>query len=458
MPLRLSVGKTSGHRLNLEWQATDWLQIKSITAYRELDQGQYDNGAVALSVFAPNGGFARYSVANVYQNQWSEELQFIGDLGQVQFAAGAFYYNEHVRDSAQTPNSLTWNATGAGYTQNSLNFKTIPFDRASHAVTKSAGVFGQATWTPASMTALHITAGGRFTHDERSGTLDIVNGALPRYVNAAGVTVIGVIPLDEKWDRFDPMVDVAWDLSDDVNVYAKYSTGYKAGGANSRSLTYRAFDPEHVAMYELGAKSEFWDRRARLNMAAFYGEIEDLQVDFNAIIVGNNRGTLETVNAATGTTKGFEADFQIAPVEGLSLGLNYAWTRVEYSKAFNPFTGAQSTVNPLYTPENAVSGTVDYQTPAFGAVLKAHLDANWAEAQFTSTSDPTKSDESFIVNGRLALAQIPMSDDAELEVALWSRNLLDESHVFLRNTNASLGTYGIYNEPRTYGLEARMRF
>jgi iron complex outermembrane receptor protein len=211
-------------------------------------------------------------------------------------------------------------------------------------------------------------------------------------------------------------------------------------------------------MYELGAKTEFWDRRARLNMAAFYGEIEDIQVDFNAIIPGNNRGTLETVNAATGTTRGFEADFQIAPVEGLTLGLNYAWTKVEYSKALNPFTNAVSTVNPLYTPENAVSGTFDYQTPAFGAVLKAHIDANWAEAQFTSTSDPTRSDESFIVNGRLAIAQIPMRDNAEMEVALWSRNLLDESHVFLRNTNASLGTYGIYNEPRTYGLEARMRF
>jgi len=458
VPLRLSNGQTSGHRLNLEWTAADWLQVKSITAYRALNQGQYDNGAAALSVYAPNGNFSRYSIANVYQNQFSQELQFIGQTAQINFVGGLFYYREHVRDSAQTPNSMQWNATGTAYTTLSLNLDAVPFDRASHAKTRSYGVFGQATYTPASLAAVHLTVGGRLTHDERSGTLDVVNGALPSYVNASAKTIVGIIPLDEKWDRFDPMVDVAYDVTDDVNVYAKYSTGYKAGGANSRSLTYRAFNPESVAMYELGAKTEFWERRARLNLAAFYGDIKDVQVDFNALIPGNNRGTLETTNAANGNSKGLEADFQIVPIDGLTLALNYAYTKVTYSKALNPFTSAQSTVNPLYAPPNAVSGSIDYERPFLGARFKSHIDANWAEAQFTSTSDLTLSDQSLILNARIALADIAVRDDANLEVSLWSRNLLDEAHLFLHNTNASLGSYGIFNEPRTYGVEARVRF
>jgi iron complex outermembrane receptor protein len=458
VPLRLSEGKTSGHRLNLEWQAADWLELKSITAYRELDQGQYDNGATALSVYAPNGLFSRYSIANVYQNQFSQEVQFLGHLPQVEFAAGVFFYREHVRDSAQTPNTLQWNATGTAYTTLTPNLATVPFDRASHAKTRSYGVFGQATWTPASLEQLHVTVGGRMTYDKRTGTLDVVNGALPSYVNSAGRTVVGVIPLDEKWDRFDPMVDVAYDLTSDVNVYAKWSTGYKAGGANSRSLTYRPFDPETVSMYELGAKSEFFDRSARLNVAAFYGEIKDIQVDFNAIIPGNNRGTLETTNAGAGTTRGFEADFTLAPIDGLTLNLNYAWTKVKYSKAFNPFTNAQSSVNPLYTPENALSGSVDYQRPLMGATVKAHIDANLADAQFTSTSDATLSGKPFTVNARLAIADIAVRDDANLEIAVWARNLTDNAYTFLRNTSPALGQYGIYNEPRTYGVEARVKF
>lgn len=457
VPQALSEGKTSGHRFNIEWNAADWLQVKSITAYRELDQSQYDNGAQALSVYAPGGAFSRYSAANVIQDQFSQELQFIGSLPQVEFAAGAFYYREHVRDNAQTPNTMRWNATGDGYTLTPVDFGTVPFDRASHAKTRSSGVFGQATWTPAGYERLHLTAGGRFTHDERSGTLDTVNGAIPSYV-LNGQTITGVIPLDETWNRFDPMLDVAFDVSDDINLYAKWSTGYKAGGANSRSLTYRPFDPEHVSMYELGAKTEFWERRARLNMAAYYGDIKDIQVDFNAVIPGNNRGTLETTNAASGSTRGFEADLQVAPVEGLTLSLNYAYTKVKYSQAFNPFTNALSKVNPLYTPEHAVGGSIDFTRPMGVATLKAHIDANWAGKQYTSTSDPTLSDESFIVNGRIALADIAVREDARLEVAVWARNLLDNAYVFLRNSNPSLGTFGIYNEPRTLGVEARVRF
>ena len=37
-------------------------------------------------------------------------------------------------------------------------------------------------------------------------------------------------------------------------------------------------------------------------------------------------------------------------------------------------------------------------------------------------------------------------------------NLTDNSYIFLRNASPALGTFGIYNEPRTYGLEARVRF
>jgi iron complex outermembrane receptor protein len=460
VPLRLSEGITWGHRLNVEWSPADWLQLKSITAYRDLKQGQYDNGAFALSAYAPNGNFSRYSIANFDQAQFSQEVQLVGHLPQIEFVAGAFFYRESVNDSARTPNTLQWNATGTAYTVLPLNLDAVPFDRASHARTKSSGAFGQAVWTPPVFGGrAHLTVGGRFTHDERSGSLNTVNGATPSYVDANKRTIVGAIPLDESWNRFDPMVDLAFDLGPDVNVYGKWSTGYKAGGANSRSLTYRAFDPETVSMFELGAKTEFWERRARLNVAAFYGDLKDVQIDFSVIILNNNRGTLETTNAATGKTRGLEVDFSIKPIDGLTLSANYAYTKATLSKAFNPFTNTQATVYPLYTPKNAASASVDYERPWLGAVLKAHLDANWAEGQYTNTTDPRLSDESFIVNGRLALADIPLrGDEARLELALWSRNLLNESHAFLRNFNASLGTYGIFNEPRTYGAEARVRF
>lgn len=337
---------------------------------------------------------------------------------------------------------------------------TISRDRESTAVTASTGLFGQATWTATDDGKLRLTAGGRFTRDHKRGSLLQVNGALPVVCDAARNCVTGAVPLDHTWSRFDPMVNVAYAFTGDLNVYAKWSTGYKAGGANSRSLTYRAFDPESVSAIELGLKSEFLDRRLRFNVAAFDGSYKDVQIDFNAIIPGNNRGTLETTNTAgTGTTRGVEVEVALAPTAGLTLSANYAYTNVELPKAPNPFAAGNPlvTVYPLYTPKSAGSLSIDYRLPVSDMAVLMHLDANYSGAYQTSSSDLTLSDTSTVLNGRVALADMSVgTQGGRLQVALWSRNLLNEAHVFLRNFNASLGTYGIYNEPRSVGVELNL--
>ncbi len=110
VPLQYSVGKTDGHRLTLDWKLAAALDLKSISSYRKLTQGQYDNGEANLSVFVPNGNFARYSLADFWQHQYSEELQLVGDLPQVRFVTGAFYYHEYVHDDAWSPNTERFNA------------------------------------------------------------------------------------------------------------------------------------------------------------------------------------------------------------------------------------------------------------------------------------------------------------------------------------------------------------
>ncbi len=459
VPLEPSVGKTWGGSLHLDWKLGDGLKLRSITAYRHLFQSQFDNGSTVLSVYAPNANFSRYSLAEFRQHQVSQEVQLLGELPQVSFVAGAFYYHETVGDNAFAPNTLKFNADGTGYTVLPSPVSSTPFpDRASTAKTDSAAVFGQATYTPAFLgDRAHLTVGGRYTHDKKRGSLYEVNGTTPT-VN--GVTA--ALPLDETFDHFDPLINLAIDLAPAVHVYGKYSTGYKAGGANSRSLTYRAFNPESVRMYELGAKTEFLDNRVRLNLAAYTGSYRDVQIDFNAVIPGANRGTLETTNTAgSGRVKGVEADLTIAPVRGLTLTGSYAYNDVRLPAAPNPFVTGNPlvTVYPLYAPKNSASGAIDYSVPVGTTTLAAHVDANYADGQYTASTDPSKSDSSFIVNARLSLANIRLGENAApVTLSVWSRNLLDRQYVFYRNFNASLGTYGIYNEPRTYGLEASVRF
>ncbi|MET0369948.1 MAG: TonB-dependent receptor, partial [Sphingobium sp.] len=155
VPQQPSVGKVHGHRLTLEWQAAPSILLKSITSYRKLSQSQFDNGSAANSmsttpaVLAAKGftdfAFARNSLAMFKQNQWSQEVQAIGDVDRVKFVVGALYYRENVSDNAQAFNTNKFtNAAGSAYVATYVDPATAPIDRASHVTTKSIGAFGQA--------------------------------------------------------------------------------------------------------------------------------------------------------------------------------------------------------------------------------------------------------------------------------------------------------------------------
>src|SRR4029078_9704490 len=79
----------------------------------------------------------------------------------------------------------------------------------------------------------------------------------------------------------------------------------RAGGASSRSLTYRSFGPEETDSYEIGAKTEVFDHNVRFNVAAYTMNRTGSQIDFSLVTPtgpGATRNTLETMNAP-GTTE-----------------------------------------------------------------------------------------------------------------------------------------------------------
>ncbi|MDI1296783.1 MAG: TonB-dependent receptor, partial [bacterium] len=318
-----------------------------------------------------------------------------------------------------------------------------------------------------------------WTRDSKKGELVIVNGATPS-VNG----VVAPRELDAAWSRVDPMVNLAVDVTRDVHVYGKWSTGYKSGGANSRSLTYAPFNPETVSMFEIGAKTEFFDRHARFNIAAYAGTYKDIQVDFSANylqydpvtgkLLSSTRTTTETTNApGTGHLKGIEADLSFVPVEGLTVSASYAYTHVSIPATVNPFpqgaTGVIVTtpiqIYSVYTPTHAASGSIDYDLPLNGFSLRAHVDANYDSGFYANYNNPgvgltqPKGESAFIVNGRLAIADIDMgSANTRVTVSAWVRNLLNEQHLFYKTYSALLGTSGFFNDARTFGGEVNVKF
>ena len=365
------------------------------------------------------------------------------------------------RDDAATPNSngIVANTTlvGGVPTVSGYNYVILDpcigsggfgsqvgcrsIDRASEVRSRSYAVYGQLTWDATDF--LHITAGGRYTHDKKEGVLHFFrNVNYDNPANAAIVAANGYTPLNKTWSRFNPMVTLAFDASDDVHFYAKYSSGYRAGGASSRTANYQAFNPEDVKAYEVGMKAEFLNRRVRLNLAGYIMDRKDSQVDISSIqtAAGSNVNVLRTINAPGNTRiRGIEADLTARPVTVLTLTASYAYTytRIPPVAIVNSVTVGGVTTSTsafqnfyiVFTPRNAASGSIDYEVPVGGGDTRVrfHLDANYAQSTQAFDQFALKADPSFIVNGRVALADIALgSSTSKVTFALWGRNLLNK--------------------------------
>jgi len=517
VPQQPSVDITHGVTGTLKYKVTPHLELRSITGWRGVSTDQWDNsGGPERTTFAPpnpsttitaatTGLFSRYSLSYLRQHQFSQEFQVVGSLPQLDYVLGAYYYTEHATEYAATPQTNQWNATGSGYIirspvidssvtgnissansgyqqfapscNNTLGtlvpqfFHSCQFiTRASEAWDHNYSLFGQATFTPAGIPILHITGGARYTIDKRHGRLYVINNALQPFTFA------------NRASRVDPLVTVAVDASSTIHLYAKYATGFRAGGANDRSQAFNAFGPESVKSYEAGAKMDFFDHKARLNLAGYIMNRTDTQFDFDIFDTNSNSPTNgahieQTSNAGTTKIRGLEADFTVRPITHLTLGASYAYTWWRAPSAVNPILGGPpQQLYIVYTPKHAGSGFIDYEIPTniSGGKIRAHLDATAASGQYSFQLEPVLTDPSFIVNGRLALADVEVNHGSTLlTFALWSRNLFNEQHIYRRsNANSSpvlnynsagqlvstnyggiLGDYANFNSPRTWGAE-----
>jgi iron complex outermembrane receptor protein len=539
VPQKRSVDKTHGFTNTFKWKLSPQIELRSITAWRGVDVEQYDNAGGAhrppivnltAACTGINCAFSRYSLADLRQRQFSQELQAVGTIGKIDYVAGLYYFIEHVSDDAATPSSMGATAVVTNGVVTGATYAPIPFctnpetrpqfvgtavagcsvDRASEVRSRSYAIFGQATWNATD--ALHITVGGRFTKDKKEGRLTYsrnVNYDDP--ANAQALENIGYKPLDKTWNKFNPLVTVAYDFSNTIHGYAKYATGYRAGGASSRTSDYRSFDPESVKSYEVGLKADLFNRRARLNIAAYIMDRKGSQVDLSTIQVGSTLvngvltpsafNNLVTYNAP-GTTKirGIEADLTVQPIDNLTLNASYAYTYTDIPAVpvtYNEIaTDGRTVLNTttvnqkfyiVYTPRNAASGSIDYALPLTdgGIAAKFHLDANYSQATQSFDQFATKNDASFVVNGRVSLADIPLgAERRKLTVSLWGRNIFDQDYVYRRdpsnsipqvqsnrasgtvvpnlllvgNLGNTIGDYGNFAMPRTWGVDATVRF
>lgn len=437
-----------GHGLTLQWDINDHVTLKSITAYRDMRQGNYtDNGAnpVSSRLYA-NDPY------NVRQDQFSEELQLIGNaLGEsLHYTLGLYYFEEQASEYGADYISLFY-PPAASVIELKVN------DRDLTAKNTAWAAFGSFTWTPPAdilNNRLHLTAGFRLSMDRRE--IDMMTFGSNGFAAEA----------EHKWRNLSPSFTLAYDLGRDSSAYFKYANGYRTGGYNGRATTYRQatvpVDEENLVSLELGLKSEWFDRRLRFNAALFHSDYDDIQL---ALLDPSAPGAVLNVNAGEAEMKGIEAELAAVLSEGLILRASYAYLDREFVEVIDPVTQLDITDDFLLVgaPKRSYNLDLEYRFRPFKwGQLAADLNYSWKDQRETASrvSDNGIPLDSFgILNARLLLQDIPISNRSQLSVALWVKNLTDKEYAMdgfrLSTAGAMLVTFG---EPRTFGLELTYNF
>lgn len=432
-----------GHSLIATWDVADTLQIKSLTGYRKLDT-QYNQNA-APGVFGPFP--ANRNEFFQHQDQFSQELQMIGNLfdNQLQYVGGIYYLTESA-DNYDTSRQFNFNFTNPG-----LNF----IERSVTAKNTAYAAYAQMTYSPDALDRrLHFTLGGRYSHDKREGSFQ--RSVTPM----TGPQVVG--PFGEgtrSSSDFSPNVTVAYDVTPDANVYAKFVSGYKTGGfnVNASSLTrfIEGFGPEDVKSYEVGLKSEWLNRTLRFNLALFHMDYRDIQVGVADAV---NPALVDVINAGKARIRGLEMDITARPTKGLTVAVSYGYLDAKFTEVIN---NAGMNIAPVFpfvqAPKHTLTGSIDYVFPetAIGE-FSVNVGYSFVDDQFSQPGDPRYIIPSYdLLDARLTLAKIPLFD-SNLKFAVWGRNLTDKQY-YITHYNAFVPG-AQFGTPRTYGVDLTVDF
>jgi len=278
-------------------------------------------------------------------------------------------------------------------------------------------------------------------------------------------------------DKVTYAARIAYDL-DFVNVYASYSTGWKASAINLSSDSRpplngvgRSAAPEEVTVYEAGAKAKF--RGGYLNLAVFKQEIKGFQSNaFTGL-------GYSLVNAGKESVRGFEIDaaYSPAPILALTGSVTYLDPKYDSFKGaacvnydttrcpVNPATGLRPSFRDLTGQKPAGIPTWSFSTSAtlshdLTNDVSAYLRGEYnymSKFQLTETTPPDLSTYGQnTINASLGF----QSKANQLELMFWVRNLTQDNFLISTfPTVAQDGSYSGYpNQPRTYGATLRKSF
>ena len=466
---------------NIDWDLAANLKLSSITAWRHFKSDWSDD--------VDNTPLADQQLAQVLiNNQWSQELRLNGKAfgGKLDYTLGGFYFTR----------------TGTLSGRIDLNYAGIDFLHGPDSTpANNKAIFANGTYHVTD--AFNITAGARESWDSKDYYFNRHNpdGSVPGGcaffggAPTAGPTGIGNSPncllqglngaeAHFRSTKFDWRIAADYRFNSAIMAYAEASTGYRGGGVNPRPFfgpsspfnQIKTFNPESLTAYEVGVKTDLFDRKLRVNLSAFYNDYKNIILTLSACPISP---CLMPANVGAAHVKGFEIETTVKPFHGLTLDGSLSYLDFKYTSfSMDAASLGGLTLNMVtpYTPKWKWSGGAQYDIDdVAGGRVSARFDGSFQSHVYTEAINvdnvavaavsgpmPTyyasnKIDGYFVGNARLGWKQ---TKSAPLSIALEVQNLFNKYYMTsLYEQYASPGTVsGAPALPRTWSVTLKKEF
>ncbi len=433
---------SNGANLRLSWDL-DHFRVFSITGYEHVSdyfsRGDIDGGTPTGPGFIPfqvqTGGY----ISDL--DQWSQEFRVESkNTGPLNWQAGVYFFDEDA-----TGGSDNFNDAGARTSRlvsNQTNEAWAAFASLNYTINPA--------WT--------VRGGVRYTRDEKQF----------RTITAQNVVQIGPGSVATDQDKINWDLSATYKLNNDVNVYGRVATGFRAPSiaAASAAVPITVADSETITSVELGVKADLFERRARTSFSIYDYTVKDQQLT----VVGGNSNVNRLINADKTKGKGAEFDFEAAVTTALrvSAGASYNYTQIrDASLSVNrcaqctvtdPVNAAGRVVidgNALpQAPRWSVNATARYGVPFRDGELYFFTDWSYRSKINFFLYESTEFTGAPLTEGGLRLGYIFGS--GKYEVAAFGRNVLDQRRVTGGIDFNNLT--GFTNEPRQWGMQFKGNF
>lgn len=410
----------------LNWQLNDTYRLHSITNFRDTD--------ILLVQDLDNSSNINASIQSNHTDskQFSQELQLHFDTERLHGLIGLYYFDEEFNNN----NNIGFALASSGRTTNVLLTGDIDIETTALFANVSYDITDE----------ISINVGGRYADEDRGGDNTFSLFFIP---------VTFPFSDSESFTEFKPSVGFEWTPSEDMLAYFTYSEGFKGGGFQSGQRV-PILRPELIDNYELGLKGTYLEGRLQLNVAGFYYEIDDMQLDRTLPLPG---GGFQSIfeNAGESEGKGVEIEGSFLATDKFRLDGNISFLDTEFVDYMS--------VNPINQTLITLNGNKLRQAPEVSGFLRGEYvhelagggTLTWG-AQVSHKDDQFYTEFNDAISGQDAYSLVDLnvqytSQNERMTVNFWGNNVTDEYVVggaFVSSTGLIVSANNL--PPSTYGV------